>query len=181
MKVAAVSWRCAGNHLNADSEVSQYNRHIHMAGSLIPAAYTYGSSDNPENDLGATRLGRGLHGSPPLVVDGVAGEQLGRQLAERLTGIINAAVARGYGLTATADSLTVVSEQSFDPEPITATDRGAATALYTLRYNDKTNTIEYWAGHDWQPQNTPKTLVSSCHGDRTDRRPAYPSPGAIAS
>ena len=73
-----------------------------MAGSLIPAAYTYGSSDNPENDLGATRLGRGLHGSPPLVVDGVAGEQLGRQLAERLTGIINAAVARGYGLTATA-------------------------------------------------------------------------------
>jgi hypothetical protein len=32
------------NHLNADSEVSQYNRHIHMAGSLIHAAYTCGSS-----------------------------------------------------------------------------------------------------------------------------------------
>ncbi len=39
-----MSWRCAGNHVNTDSEVSQYNRHIHMAGSLIPAAYTYGSS-----------------------------------------------------------------------------------------------------------------------------------------
>ena len=100
----------------------------------------------------------------------MAGEHLGRQLAERLNGIINAAVARGYGLTATAGSLTVVSEQSFDPEPITAADRGAATALYTLRYNDKTNTIEYRAGHDWQPQNTPKTLVSNCHGNRADRR-----------
>jgi hypothetical protein len=44
MKVTPVSWRHAGNHLNADSEVSQFNRHIHMAGSLILAAYTYGSS-----------------------------------------------------------------------------------------------------------------------------------------
>jgi hypothetical protein len=34
MKVAPVSWRYARNHLNADSEVSQYNRHIHMAARM---------------------------------------------------------------------------------------------------------------------------------------------------
>ena len=116
--------------------------------------------DNPENVLGTPRLGRGLHGSPTLVVDGASGPALAAQLAARLTGIIDAAVARGAGLTATTDSLTVVSEQSFDAGLITAADRGEATPLYTLRYNDKTNAIEYWAGHDWQPQKTPKTLVT---------------------
>jgi hypothetical protein len=116
--------------------------------------------EHPENVLGTPRLGRGLHGSPALVVDGAAGHGLADHLAARLSAIIDAALARGQGLTATPGSLTVVSEQSFDPGLIVAADRGETTALYTLRYNDKTNGIEYWAGHDWQPQKTPKTLVA---------------------
>lgn len=115
---------------------------------------------HPENVLGTPQLGRGLHGSPTLVVDGAAGAELADQLAARLEVIIDAALSRGRGLTATADSLTVVSEESFDAGLVTAADRGADTPLYTLRYNDKTNAVEYWAGHDWQPQNTPKTLLA---------------------
>ena len=116
--------------------------------------------DNLENVLGTPQLGRGLHGSPTLAIDGVAGELLAGQLADRLAVIVDRAVARGRGLTATADSLTVVAEQSFDAGLVTAADSGPATPLYTLRYNEKTSSIEYWAGHDWQPQNTPKTLLA---------------------
>ena len=31
--------------------------------------------------------------------------------------------------------------------------------LYTLRYNAATASIDYWAGHGWEPNKTPKTLV----------------------
>ena len=90
----------------------------------------------------------------------MAGELLAGQLADRLAVIVDRAVARGRGLTATADSLTVVAEQSFDAGLVTAADSGPATPLYTLRYSEKTSSIEHWAGHDWQPQNTPKTLLA---------------------
>ena len=115
--------------------------------------------ENPDNVLGTPQLGRGLHGSPTLVVVGATGAQLAGQLADRLADLIDTAVARGHGLTATAETLTVVSEHSFDAGLITA-DRGPQTPLYTLRYNDATNIVQYWAGHDWQPQNTPKTLLA---------------------
>jgi hypothetical protein len=74
--------------------------------------------------------------------------------------VIDAALQQGRGLTAAAEDLTVVSEQAFDPGLITAADRGEQTPLYTLRYNPATRGIEYWAGHDWQPQPTPKALLA---------------------
>ncbi|MGV7254596.1 helicase [Mycobacterium kansasii] len=116
--------------------------------------------EHPENILGTPELGHGLHGSTTLVLRGAAGERLAAQLRERLTPIIDRAVARGQGLTATADSLTVVSAESFNPGLVTAADRGEQTPLYTLRHNPSTRGIEYWAGHDWQPLNTPKTLLA---------------------
>ncbi|GAB4931664.1 hypothetical protein MAHJHV34_44320 [Mycobacterium avium subsp. hominissuis] len=116
-------------------------------------------AEHPENVLGEAKLGRGLNGSPSLVVDGDSGPQLATQLRERLTAVIDAAVRRGHGLTATAGACTVVSPDTFDPGLITAADLGPDTPLYTLRYNPDTKSIEYWAGHRWEPHRTPKTLL----------------------
>ena len=80
--------------------------------------------------------------------------------SRRLTDIIDLAVARGHGLSATTESLTVVSPDTFDPGLITAAHRGADTPLYTLRYNPDTKGIEYWSGHRWEPNPTPKTRLA---------------------
>ncbi|MGH3556008.1 MAG: helicase-related protein [Mycobacterium sp.] len=116
--------------------------------------------EHPENVLGSMELGRGLHGSPTMVVHGNTGEQLAAALRERLTDIVDTALRRGHGLTATAASLTVVSAGSFDSGLITAADRGEQTPLYTLRYNPATKAIEYWDGHDWRTNPTAKTLLT---------------------
>ena len=89
--------------------------------------------------------------SPTLAVDGDTGDELAEQLSRRLTDIVDLAVARGHGLSATTESLTVVSPDTFDPGLITAAHRGADTPLYTLRYNRDTKGIEYWSGHRWEP------------------------------
>lgn len=116
--------------------------------------------ERPENVLGRMQLGHGIHGSTTMVVGGDTGKELANQLRERLTEIVDTALQRGHGLTATADSLTVVSAESFDPGLITAADRGEQTPLYTLRYNPATKAIEYWDSHAWQPNPTPKTLLA---------------------
>ena len=116
--------------------------------------------EHPENVLGTMELGHGIHGSTTLNVHGTAGEELAAQLDERLIAIIDTAVLRGQGLTATAESQTVVSAETFDPGLISAAERGEQTPLYTLRYNPATKSIDYWAGHDWQPNRTPKTLLA---------------------
>lgn len=115
---------------------------------------------HPSHVLGAMRLGRGLNGSPNLAVDGETGHELAAQLRHQLTEIVNHALAAGRGLTATADQLTVVSPDTFDPGLITAADRGAETPLYTLRYNPDTKSIEYWSGQSWEPNKTPKTRLA---------------------
>ena len=86
---------------------------------------------HPENVAGTPELGRGLHGAPTLFIAGDTGPQLAEQLRQRLTAVIDAARQQGRGLTATAEDLTVVSEQGFDPGLITAADRGDQTPLYT--------------------------------------------------
>ena len=116
--------------------------------------------ERPENMLGRMQLGHGVQGSTAMVVRGDTGEDLADQLRERLTEIVDTALRRGHGLTATADSLTVVSADSFNPGLITAANRGEQTPLYTLRYNPATKAIEYFDGHDWQPNSTPKTLLA---------------------
>ena len=116
--------------------------------------------EHPENVLGAMELGHGIHGSATMLVRGTAGEDLAGQLRERLTVIVDSALRRRQGLTATAASLTVVSPQTFDAGLITAAERGDQTPLYTLRYNPDTRGIDYWAGHDWAPNATPKTLLA---------------------
>jgi N12 class adenine-specific DNA methylase len=117
-------------------------------------------TEHPENVLGEAKLGRGLNGSPSLVVDGAAGPQLAAQLHGRLTDIIDTALHRGQGLTATAESLTIVDIDTFDPGLITAADRGADTPLYTLRYDPETKGIRYWSGHSWEPNPTPKSRLA---------------------
>nr|VTP01799.1 hypothetical protein BIN_B_04199 [Mycobacterium riyadhense] len=116
--------------------------------------------DNPHNVLGDVSIGRGLHGSPQLIVTGATGEELAEQLRDRLHPMIDSAVARGLALTATPADLTDVSSNTFDPGLITATDRGEDTPLYTLRYNPDTRSIEHWAGHQWEREKTPTTLLA---------------------
>ncbi|GJJ23763.1 lactate dehydrogenase [Mycolicibacterium mageritense] len=115
---------------------------------------------HPDRVLGTMRLGRGLNGSPSLAVDGDTGTALAERLGHQLTDIVDHAVQRGYGLTATANDLTVVSPETFDPGLITAAHRGDDTPLYTLRYNADTKTIEYKARHGWEPHNTPKSRMA---------------------
>ena len=69
-------------------------------------------------------------------------------------------MARGDGLTATAADLTVVAPERFNAGLLTAADRGPDTPLYTLRYNEQRRGIEYWSGHAWEPNKTPKTAVA---------------------
>ena len=115
---------------------------------------------NPHNVLGAPQLGHGLHGSPQLLIAGNTGPQLAVQISQRLAPMIDSAIGRGLGLTATTADLTDVSPALFDPGLVTAANRGEDTPLYTLRYNTTTRGIDYWAGHDWQPHKTPKTLLA---------------------
>ncbi|SKQ84874.1 helicase-related protein [Mycobacteroides abscessus] len=115
---------------------------------------------HPDRVLGTMGLGRGLNGSPTLAVDGSTGAALAEQLAATLTDIVDRAVDRGYGLTARADDLTVVSPDTFDPGLITAADRGDDTPPYTLRYNPETKGIEYRTRHGWAPNNTPKSRMA---------------------
>lgn len=84
---------------------------------------------NPHNVLGDMQLGHGLNGSHQLVVAGAAGAELAEQLRARLHPIIDSAIQRGMGLTATAADLTDVSTRLFDPGLITAADRGPDTPL----------------------------------------------------
>lgn len=115
---------------------------------------------NLHNALGQMHLGRGLNGSHQLVVRGTSGTELAEQLRDRLHLIIDSAMKHGLGLTATPAELTDVSADVFDPGLITAADRGEDTPLYTLRYSEANRGIEYWAGHQWEPHKTPKTLLA---------------------
>lgn len=116
--------------------------------------------DHPENVLGTMRWGQGIHGSTQLDVDGATGAELAEQLRARLSSTVSEAVTNGLGLSATAEDLTTVDESTFDAGLISATDRGEDTPLYTLRYNPTRRGIDYWDGHRWQPNTTPKTLVA---------------------
>jgi hypothetical protein len=121
---------------------------------------------NPHNVLGQMHLGRGLNGSHQLVVrgtsgtSGTSGTELAEQLRDRLHVLIDSAIQHGLGLTATPAELIEVSADVFDPGLITAADRGEDTPLYTLRYSEANRGIEYWAGHQWEPHKTPKTLLA---------------------
>ncbi|NTY62726.1 helicase, partial [Mycolicibacterium sphagni] len=115
--------------------------------------------NNPLRVLGTTELGRGLHGSPQLTVTGETGHSLANQLRAHLQPIITAAVTRGLGLTARSEDLPAAIVEHFTPG---LRSQGAETAdppLYTLRYNASSRSIDVWAGHRWEPNKTPKTLV----------------------
>lgn len=115
---------------------------------------------NPHNVLGDMQLGHGLNGSHQLLVRGATGNNLAEQLRARLHPIIDSAIQRGLALTATPDDLTDVSARTFDPGLIIAADRCDDTPLYTLRCNSNTRGIEHWTGYQWEPHNTPKTLLA---------------------
>ncbi|ORV08070.1 helicase [Mycolicibacterium fallax] len=99
---------------------------------------------HPENILGQPRRGHGLHGSEVLTVHGDL-DSVPADLANRLSAMIAAARDNGRGLTATADSLTDVSEIRFDAGLLTDT-RAEQIPLYTMRYNEDTKSFEAWEG-----------------------------------
>ncbi|KWX20438.1 helicase [Mycolicibacterium wolinskyi] len=115
---------------------------------------------HPNHVLGTMQVGRGLNGAPSLAVDGDTGPALAHQLDHCLTDIVEQAIARGHGLTATAHDLTVISPEGFNPGLLTAADRTDDPAPYTLRYNPDTKSIEYWCDHAWHPNNTPKSRLA---------------------
>jgi N12 class adenine-specific DNA methylase len=115
--------------------------------------------NNPHRVLGTMELGRGQHGSAQLAVTGSTGHQLAEQLREQLRPMIAAAVARGQGLTARSDDLTACAPTVFAAGLRTADTQTDDPPLYTLRYNAATCSIDYWAGHSWEPNKTPRTLV----------------------
>lgn len=116
--------------------------------------------EHPENILGTPAFGRGINGSPQLIVHGPVGDELAARMGARLNILIDDAVARGAGLTATAADLTVVDPKSFNAGLLTAADRGPDTPLYTLRYNESTKSIEYRTKHSWVPKKTAKTQIA---------------------
>lgn len=117
--------------------------------------------DNPHNVLGKMTRGRGLHGVPNLVVEGVSGHALAQQIRNRLEPIIDSARNLGLGLTATAADLTDVSASAFDPGLLNAANRGEDPPIFTLRIDpDDNRNIQYWTGHLWLDRKTPKTLLA---------------------
>ena len=112
---------------------------------------------HPGNVLGQIAMGHGLYGSANLVVAGRSGTELAEQMRELLEPIIAAAVADGRGLTATPETLTTVSERSFDPGLLTPADHGEQTPLYTLRYNAEQRRFEEWTGHTWESRRVPRS------------------------
>ncbi|WP_233165286.1 DEAD/DEAH box helicase family protein, partial [Mycobacterium sp. AT1] len=129
------------------------------ADTAAPIAVNAYFHENPHHVLGRMEVGHGLHGSPNLRVEGSTGAELAAQVSARLGSMVDAALTRGAGLTATAEDLTVVSPQSFDPGLIVAAHQGEQTGLFTLRYSAETQRIEYWSGHSWEIHDTPKTLI----------------------
>ncbi len=105
---------------------------------------------HPEHILGRPHIGHGIHNSTTLNV--VAEEStvaLAQQVAARLESIIAAAVERGEGLTATVESLTEVSEVSFDPGLLTKATAGDLPPYGALRFNEETDRFESWDRESW--------------------------------
>jgi N12 class adenine-specific DNA methylase len=115
--------------------------------------------NNPHRVLGATELGHGLHGSPQLAVAGATGHDLADQIRDQLQPMMAAAVARGLGLTARSEDLSGGIAEDFAPGLRTHAAEVDDPPLYTLRYNASSQSIDFWAGHGWQPNKTPKTLI----------------------
>lgn len=116
---------------------------------------------HPERVLGDITVGHGIHGSTTLNVtrtDTTA--SLAGALSEQLDQIVTAAKQHGFGLTASASTLTEVSEAMFDPGLITAVDRRSKIPPDTLRYNPQTESIQRWNEFGWEEQRTPKTLIA---------------------
>lgn len=115
---------------------------------------------HPERVLGEFTVGHGIHGSATLNVTRAATTAVAEALATQLRQIVSAAKQHGFGLTATAATLTDVSEARFDPGLITAVDRRSDIPLDTLRYHPDSKSIQRWSGFGWEEQRTPKTLIA---------------------
>ncbi len=115
--------------------------------------------NNPERVLGAMELGRGLHGSAQLAVTGVTAHLLSNQIRGYLQPLIAEAVARGHALSARSEHLTACAPTLFTPGLRVPDTQVADPPRYTLRYNAATSSIDYWAGHHWEDNKTPKTLI----------------------
>lgn len=104
--------------------------------------------NHPENILGRPSLGHGIHGHQTLNVTADESSPLALQVGHRLRTIIDAARDRGQGLTATAASLTEVTDVSFDPGLITAVTT-RLPARDTLRFDEASDEFQTWTGDTW--------------------------------
>ncbi|OKH68301.1 helicase [Mycobacterium sp. SWH-M5] len=105
--------------------------------------------EHPEHMLGTPMIGHGIHGSTTLQVRTLDPSAVPDQVARCLRRIIDTAVEQGRGLTATADSLTEVTEVSFDPGLLTKATAGQLPAYGTLRYNAAADRFESWDRDKW--------------------------------
>jgi N12 class adenine-specific DNA methylase/SAM-dependent methyltransferase len=117
---------------------------------------------HPENVLGDIGVGHGLHGRATQVVTGDL-DQLTETLSQRMSAIVAGARQAGKALTATPASLTQINEISFDPGLLTQGAGDSGPALYTVRYNEDTQSIQVWAGSEhggWIETRTPKKRIA---------------------
>ncbi len=130
---------------------------------LNTAALTFDSDDDaadiavnsyfhghPENVLGRLSVGHGIHGHQTLNVTADESRPLALQVGHRLRAIIDGALHRGQGLTATAATLTEVNDVSFDPGLITAATT-KLPARDTLRYDEASDEFQTWNEDTWTP------------------------------
>lgn len=104
---------------------------------------------HPEHMLGTPMIGHGIHGSTTLQVRTLDPSAVPNQVAQALRGIIDTAVEQGRGLTARAETLTEVSEVSFDPGLLTKATAGQPPAYGTLRFNTEADRFESWNRDAW--------------------------------
>lgn len=121
-------------------------------GVPINAVFT----EHPDWVLGDLRIGHGMYGQDTLSVDARDGDDLPALVAERLTGIVDTARARGLGHTASWRDTLGPTREDFDRGLLAAGRLPAEDdlAVGTLRYNRPAGTIERYGHGEWETVNT---------------------------
>lgn len=115
--------------------------------------------DNPGRVLGSMGVGHGQYGAATLRVEAeqaYSAELVGRHLGE----LVDAALAAGQGLTATAGQVAMAESPIFAAGLVTAADTAEQVPLDTLRFNADAGIIERWSGTDWVDNTTAKARIA---------------------
>ncbi|MDN5930238.1 MAG: hypothetical protein L0I24_04120 [Pseudonocardia sp.] len=114
--------------------------------------------DHPGRVLGEMSVGHGQYGAMTLRVE--ATEAYSAELVgHHLTELVDAALAAGQGLTATAEMVAMAESPVFAAGLVTAADAAEEVPLDTLRFNAEGGLIERWSGTEWVDNDTAKARV----------------------